>query len=174
MGDTQVVPGIYRHFKGGIYRVIGVAYHSDDGKKEHVIYKALYGDEDLWIRPLEEFVANVDRLDYEGPRFILIREIKMGEFPFRDLDFSGFPIFSERRDVAQWFCNVKDGIGTDDDWLLRMDVTEYPTIRYDARFRDVIVGKCIVGEGKILEATTSEAALSVIQNMFPDQERSGG
>jgi len=49
---TEIVPGKYRHYKGNEYEVIGVARHSED---EHpmVVYRALYGDKELWVRPAE-------------------------------------------------------------------------------------------------------------------------
>lgn len=64
------VPGIYIHYKGNKYRVQGVARHTET-KEEVVVYQALYGDFDLWIRPLEMFMETVE---FEGrvvPRFTL-------------------------------------------------------------------------------------------------------
>jgi hypothetical protein len=58
MEKTIIDPGIYRHFKGNRYEVIGIAKHSET-LEEMVVYKALYGDGGLWIRPVamwEEFV----------------------------------------------------------------------------------------------------------------------
>lgn len=44
--------GKYKHFKGGMYEVIGIAKHSET-LKEMVVYKALYGDGEIWVRPIE-------------------------------------------------------------------------------------------------------------------------
>ncbi len=67
----EIVPGIYRHFKGGVYRVVGLARHSET-EEPHVVYLA--GDGRLWIRPVAMFLENVEREDYSGPRFILVKD----------------------------------------------------------------------------------------------------
>ena len=54
---------IYRHFKGDLYFVEDVARHSENGE-EYVIYRKLYGDCDLWIRPKSMFLSPVDREKY--------------------------------------------------------------------------------------------------------------
>ena len=54
------VNGIYRHFKGDYYLVLGVAIHSET-KEKLVIYRALYGDNLVWIRPLDNFTEEVNR-----------------------------------------------------------------------------------------------------------------
>ena len=48
---TEIKKGKYRHFKGGEYEVLGVAKHSET-LEEMVVYKALYGDGGIWVRPL--------------------------------------------------------------------------------------------------------------------------
>ncbi len=54
---------IYRHFKGSRYRVEGVATHSET-EEQYVVYRKMYGDGALWIRPLEMFCEEVDREKY--------------------------------------------------------------------------------------------------------------
>ena len=63
-----IEPGRYRHFKGAEYEVIGVARHSETGE-EHVVYRALYDDHGLWVRPASMWSERIDRADYSGPRF---------------------------------------------------------------------------------------------------------
>lgn len=60
--------GIYRHFKGRLYCVYGVARHSETGE-DLVVYRPLYGDRALTVRPLAMFTEQVSRDGYEGPRF---------------------------------------------------------------------------------------------------------
>ena len=57
-----VEKGIYQHFKGNRYEVIDIARHSETDK-EHVVYRALYGERGLWIRPLANFI---ERVEYGG------------------------------------------------------------------------------------------------------------
>ncbi|WP_018701883.1 MULTISPECIES: DUF1653 domain-containing protein [Sporomusaceae] len=62
--------GIYRHFKGGKYEVLGVAKHSESGE-ELVVYRALYGEGGLWVRPLPMFLEEVEWEGKRQPRFAL-------------------------------------------------------------------------------------------------------
>ena len=56
----EIKKGRYRHFKGNEYEVIGTARHSET-TEEYVVYKALYGDGGLWIRPIEMWNETVER-----------------------------------------------------------------------------------------------------------------
>ena len=64
----DVQPGRYRHFKGGEYRVQGVARHSESGERL-VVYTPLYGEGGLWVRPLAMFSETVRHQGRELPRF---------------------------------------------------------------------------------------------------------
>ena len=65
--------GRYRHFKGNEYRVLGTAKHSET-QEELVVYQALYGAQELWVRPAEMWHETVEREDYRGPRLLYIGE----------------------------------------------------------------------------------------------------
>lgn len=71
MADIQ--PGRYRHFKGNEYQVLGIARHSET-LEELVVYRALYGDGGLWVRPASMWTETVERDVYHGPRFIWVAE----------------------------------------------------------------------------------------------------
>ena len=57
------ISGIYKHFKGNLYIVVDIAYDSETQEKM-VIYRALYGEEALWVRPLKMFLSEVDKEKY--------------------------------------------------------------------------------------------------------------
>ena len=65
--------GKYRHYKGNEYEVIGIAKHSET-LEELVVYQALYGDHDLWVRPLKMFTEEVEVEGKKIPRFEYIGE----------------------------------------------------------------------------------------------------
>lgn len=69
----HVAPGVYRHYKNKEYLVIGCATHSETGEIL-VVYRALYGERGLWVRPLSMFF---DQVRVEGSvvsRFTFVRK----------------------------------------------------------------------------------------------------
>ena len=64
----HVSPGRYRHYKGKEYEVIGTARHSET-EEWLVVYRCLYGDHSLWVRPLDMFNESVNVAGEEVPRF---------------------------------------------------------------------------------------------------------
>ena len=63
-------PGIYRHYKGQLYKVIGTARHSET-EEDVVVYQALYGEYGLWVRPLSMFTETVQVDGEQIARFSL-------------------------------------------------------------------------------------------------------
>lgn len=65
--------GKYKHFKGNEYEVIGIAKHSES-LEDYVVYRALYGDCGLWVRPLSMFEETITRDGKTFKRFEYIDE----------------------------------------------------------------------------------------------------
>ena len=64
----ELQPGLYRHYKGGNYQVIGVARHSETDE-QLVVYRCLYDNDSLWVRPLTLFLETVLIDGCTVPRF---------------------------------------------------------------------------------------------------------
>ncbi|HZV81691.1 MAG TPA: DUF1653 domain-containing protein, partial [Geobacteraceae bacterium] len=75
---TTIIPGKYRHYKGREYQVLGMAKHSES-EEVLVVYRCLYGDRSLWVRPLEMFLEAVTISGSSIPRFTLIDSSLEGE-----------------------------------------------------------------------------------------------
>ena len=69
----SIKPGRYRHFKGKEYEVLGIACHSET-EEELVVYRALYGDFGLWVRPVSMWNETVERDGKTFCRFTYIGE----------------------------------------------------------------------------------------------------
>ena len=69
----DVRPGKYRHFKGNEYEAIGLARHSET-LEQLVVYRALYGEGGLWVRPLDMFMEEIERDGKHIARFTYIGE----------------------------------------------------------------------------------------------------
>jgi hypothetical protein len=64
----EPINGRYRHFKGAEYEVLGIARHSET-MEEMVVYRALYGERGLWVRPRAMFLEQVEVDGKLRPRF---------------------------------------------------------------------------------------------------------
>ncbi len=67
MRKLPVPQEIYRHFKGGLYQIVTVAQHSETGEAM-VVYQALYGSFETYVRPLSMFLEKIDREKYPKAR----------------------------------------------------------------------------------------------------------
>lgn len=65
--------GKYKHFKGNEYEVVGIAKHSET-LEEMVVYRALYGDGGMWVRPIEMWTEEIERDGKKFQRFQYIGE----------------------------------------------------------------------------------------------------
>jgi hypothetical protein len=69
----SMIKGIYKHYKGNLYEVIDVAKHSEI-EEEHVVYRTLYGDYSLWVRPLAMFIETVELDGQQVARFEYVED----------------------------------------------------------------------------------------------------
>ena len=68
--------GIYHHYKDAAkeYEVLGIAFHTET-EEDLVVYRPLYEtDKELFVRPLQMFMGDVETAEYQGPRFVFLRE----------------------------------------------------------------------------------------------------
>jgi len=84
MSDLPPLPAIalgrYRHYKGGEYEVLGVARHSET-LEPVVVYRPLYNESGLWVRPLAMFREQVEVNGQLQPRFAFLRDSDSGFQP---------------------------------------------------------------------------------------------
>jgi len=71
----MIRPGRYRHYKGSDYEVVSIARHSET-EEELVVYRTLYGDGSLWVRPLAMFMEDVVVDGRQVPRFAWVEDLQ--------------------------------------------------------------------------------------------------
>jgi hypothetical protein len=81
--DMRLIKGIYKHYKGNLYEVLGVAQHSET-LENLVVYKTLYGDFSIWVRPLDMFQESVDRDGEQVARFEFVEPSEKSSEGFSD------------------------------------------------------------------------------------------
>lgn len=74
---SEIIPGIYQHYKGNLYEVIGIGHHSET-LEELIVYRALYdspefGKNAIWVRPMAMFLEEVEWQGKKLPRFKFIK-----------------------------------------------------------------------------------------------------
>ena len=69
----ELKPGIYRHFKGNLYELVDIAKHSET-LEEMVVYKALYGEGEIWVRPAKMWNELVFVDNKQVKRFELVNQ----------------------------------------------------------------------------------------------------
>ena len=96
------IGGVYRHFKGNLYEVKAVAKHSETLEKM-VVYQALYGDNETFVRPLDSFMSKVDKIKYpDAAQEYRFEEVKANDTPDIDpmvMQFLETEDFEEKFDI---------------------------------------------------------------------------
>ena len=75
-----IIGGIYRHYKGNLYKALGVARHSET-EEEMVVYQKLYDDFSLWVRPLGMFTEEIEIDGSRVHRFVYTGTKEPGGLP---------------------------------------------------------------------------------------------
>ena len=70
--SNELKLGKYQHYKGNFYQVENIATHSETEEKM-VVYRPLYGDKSLWVRPLSMFIEQVEIQGKKQPRFAFVK-----------------------------------------------------------------------------------------------------
>lgn len=70
----EIKKGIYKHYKGNLYEVLMIAQHSET-EEWMVVYKALYGEKGIWVRPYDMFIESVQIDGKEVERFSYVEDV---------------------------------------------------------------------------------------------------
>lgn len=114
MSNKPVPQQIYRHFKGNLYRIVTLARHSETNE-ELVVYQALYGDYQVYARPLDMFIERVDRNKYPDTaqeyRFELQQELIQTPAHDRKAEVRLEEEQLKEQVKEQWEIQAKDRLG---------------------------------------------------------------
>lgn len=110
---------VYRHFKGKMYKVLGIAVHSETGEAM-VIYQAMYGENITYVRPYESFIEKLDNHKYED-----VSE----EYRFTFIPMNGDYHMNTTDNTAGAKDNTPTGVQPDDE-LVEKDPGESPMLKF--------------------------------------------
>ena len=122
---SEIKSGKYRHYKGGEYEVLSNATHTET-LEDMVVYRALYGEGKVWVRPASMWCENVNVMGKIQPRFAPIEDAHIknmahyhlpGLFEFYGLYSVFLPLFFEHREYFYDWCDISSIYGAPADCL---------------------------------------------------------
>lgn len=90
----KIEPGIYRHFKGNLYLVLYIATHTET-QEQMVVYRALYGELEVYVRPYDMFASEVDKAKYSDAEAHMTNEFPQRLQELRECQHKSRIVLSE-------------------------------------------------------------------------------
>ena len=104
-----IAPGLYQHFKGNYYKVLGIARHSET-TEPMVVYQALYGESAVWVRPAGMWNEVIERDGKRFQRFRRLNQVERISFYEQIFDELSAVVFGDQNEIDEELGSLPDGV----------------------------------------------------------------